>query len=47
VEVPGGTHSRLHSEAPELYRQTLHALMLGLEPPTTPQPTGLQPAAAP
>lgn len=47
VEVPGGTHSRLHSEAPDLYRQALQVLMLGLEPPTTPQPTGLQPAAAP
>ena len=47
VEVPGGTHSRLHSEAPDLYRQALQVLMLGLEPPTTPHPTGLQPAAAP
>ena len=27
VEVPGGTHSQLHREAPELYRQTMKSLM--------------------
>lgn len=32
VEVPGGTHSRLHSEAPDLYRQALQALIAGLQP---------------
>ncbi len=32
VEVPGGTHSRLHSEAPALYRQALQELMAALEP---------------
>jgi pimeloyl-ACP methyl ester carboxylesterase len=25
VEIPGGSHSRLQSDAPDLYRQTLHA----------------------
>lgn len=27
VEFPGGTHSRLHSEAPEMYRETFHELI--------------------
>jgi hypothetical protein len=35
VEVPGGSHSRLHSEAPELYRQTLRDLMNALPPPAS------------
>jgi len=33
LEVPGGTHSRLHSDAPELYRQALRDLMSQLTPP--------------
>ncbi len=33
VEVPGGSHSRLHSEAPELYRQTFLDLQRSLSPP--------------
>ena len=33
VEVPGGTHSRLHSDAPELYRQTFLDLQRSLPPP--------------
>jgi pimeloyl-ACP methyl ester carboxylesterase len=32
VEVPGGTHSQLHREAPELYRQTMHSLIHELSP---------------
>jgi uncharacterized protein len=32
VEFAGGTHSRLHSEAPEAYRQALRELMRDLEP---------------
>ena len=32
LEVPGGTHSRLHSDAPELYRQALRDLMSQLTP---------------
>ena len=32
VEFPGGTHSRLHSEAPVIYRQALQELMAALEP---------------
>ena len=27
VEIAGGTHSRLHSEAPEIYQQALHDIM--------------------
>ncbi len=27
VEVPGGTHSRLHTDAPELYRQTMASVI--------------------
>jgi hypothetical protein len=33
VEVPGGTHSQLHREAPETYRQAMQDLMSGLSPP--------------
>jgi uncharacterized protein len=29
VEIPGGTHSRLHSEAPEIYQQALRHLLDG------------------
>lgn len=32
VEIPGGTHSRLHSEEPVIYRQALQELMAALEP---------------
>ena len=35
LEVPGGTHSRLHSDAPELYRQALRDLMSQLTPPVS------------
>lgn len=34
VEIPGGTHSRLHSEAPALYRQAMQTLIAGLQAPT-------------
>ena len=27
IEIPGGTHSRLHSEAPEIYQQALRELL--------------------
>jgi pimeloyl-ACP methyl ester carboxylesterase len=48
VEVPGGTHSRLHSEAPGVYRQALHELMAVLEPPSPIQsPATPLPAARP
>ena len=33
VEVPGGSHSRLHTEAPERYRQAFHELMQTLAKP--------------
>ena len=32
VEIPGGSHSRLHEEAPERYRQALTALIAALPP---------------
>lgn len=32
VEVPGGTHSQLHREAPELYRQAMQRLISELTP---------------
>jgi len=32
VEIPGGTHSRLHEEAPDKYRQALTALIAALPP---------------
>lgn len=35
IEVPGGSHSRLHSQAPELYRQAMRDLMSGLAPPAS------------
>jgi uncharacterized protein len=35
VEVPGGSHSRLHSQAPELYRDTMRQLIDTLTPPRT------------
>ena len=33
VEFPDGSHSRLHSQFPEQYRQTFHALIGQLSPP--------------
>jgi pimeloyl-ACP methyl ester carboxylesterase len=42
IEVPGGSHSRLHSEAPGLYRQALRDLMNGSGQPVS----TLAPAAA-
>ncbi|HEY6133252.1 MAG TPA: alpha/beta fold hydrolase [Rubrivivax sp.] len=33
LEVPGGTHSRLQSEAPTLYQQTFKDLAMSLKPP--------------
>jgi hypothetical protein len=32
VEIPGGSHSRLHEDAPERYRQALAALIAALPP---------------
>ena len=37
VEVPGGTHSQLHRETPELYRQTMHSL-INVLPAAAPAP---------
>jgi pimeloyl-ACP methyl ester carboxylesterase len=37
VEVPGGTHSRLHEEAAAVYRQAMHTLIQNL-PPAGPPP---------
>jgi pimeloyl-ACP methyl ester carboxylesterase len=42
VEVPGGSHSRLHSEAAELYQQTMKNLIEQLS-----RPHPVPPAAAP
>lgn len=48
VEIPGGTHSRLHSEAPGAYRQALHDLMALWSPLHLIQsPTAPLPAARP
>lgn len=33
VEVPGGSHSRLHSDAPAVYQQAMHDLQATLIPP--------------
>lgn len=41
VEIPGGTHSRLHSEAADVYRNAMQALIQNLSP------AGLPPAAKP
>ena len=38
VEVPGGSHSRLHADAPEVYRQAMQEVIKGL---ATPAPTPL------
>jgi len=44
VEVPGGSHSRLQQQAPELYRQTLQGLIARLQPAgTTPATAGPTP----
>jgi pimeloyl-ACP methyl ester carboxylesterase len=43
VEIPGGTHSRLHSEAPEMYRQTFRELMRQIATPETPAPSAHRP----
>jgi len=31
VEIAGGSHSRLHTDAPEIYRQALESLMGSLQ----------------
>jgi len=38
IEVPGGSHSRLHSEAPGLYRQAMRDL-IGEQPQPMSTPT--------
>jgi pimeloyl-ACP methyl ester carboxylesterase len=38
LEVPGGSHSQLHSEAPELYRRAFTDLIRQLEPVNPPRP---------
>ena len=38
VEFPGGSHSRLHSLNPELYRSTMQQVMNTLTPPTAAPP---------
>lgn len=43
VEIPGGSHSRLHSEAPQLYRQTFQEVMKALPPPAAAASAGARP----
>jgi uncharacterized protein len=43
IEVPGGSHSRLHSQAPEVYRQAFRDLIRQITPPAT----AVLPAARP
>jgi pimeloyl-ACP methyl ester carboxylesterase len=43
VEIPGGTHSRLHSEAPELYRDTFGELIRQIAVPETRAPSAPRP----
>ena len=38
VEIAGGTHSRLHSEAPEIYNDAFRSLMNQLQTPTSTPP---------
>jgi len=38
VEFPGGSHSRLHSNAPQLYRDTMRQVIATLTPQTTTPP---------
>ncbi len=47
VEVPGGTHSRLHSEAPDLYRQALQSLITELQAALSTAGTTPMPATPP
>ncbi len=35
VEVPGGSHSRLHADAPEVYRQAMQDVIKGLAAPAS------------
>ena len=35
VAVPGGSHSRLHADAPEVYRQTMQSVIQGLPQPAS------------
>lgn len=43
VEIPGGSHSRLHSEAPQLYRQAMQDVMKALPPPAAAASAGAHP----
>jgi pimeloyl-ACP methyl ester carboxylesterase len=43
VEFPGGTHSRLHSEAPEMYQETFRELMRQITLPETRAPRASTP----
>ena len=43
VEFPGGSHSRLHSLNPELYRSTMQQVMNTLTPPTAAPPAAPTP----
>ena len=47
VPVPGGSHSQLQSEAPELYQQTFKALIQRLVPPPEPPERALVPTDPP
>jgi hypothetical protein len=39
IEVDGGTHSRLHSQAPRVYRQAMRGVVERLAPaPSSPDP---------
>ncbi|MBP9911683.1 MAG: alpha/beta hydrolase, partial [Rubrivivax sp.] len=38
VEFPGGRHSRLHSQNPDLYRHTMRQVIENLKPDTALQP---------
>ena len=43
VEFPGGTHSRLHSEAPEMYQETFRELIREITLPETRAPRATTP----
>ncbi len=47
VEIPGGTHSRLHSQAPEVYRRAFTELLQSLPAPSPLSPLPALPAFPP
>lgn len=36
IEIPGGTHSRLHQQAPQVYQQAMQDVIARLSPPAAP-----------